>query len=108
MRAPPAPPAQPKPAPPCPRRPAKLAKVIDLKAARQEPDRYRTALARRGAAKDFDALLAVDAKWREHTERAETLRAAQKRSSKGKPGPDELAELGQAGGGVGAGGEGEG
>jgi seryl-tRNA synthetase len=67
--------------------------VIDLKAARQEPDRYRAALARRGAEKDFDALLAADASWREHTERAESLRAAQKRSSKGKPGPDELAEL---------------
>jgi seryl-tRNA synthetase len=67
--------------------------VIDLKAARQEPDRYRAALARRGAEKDFDALLAADARWREHTERAETLRAAQKRSSKGKPSPEELAEL---------------
>jgi seryl-tRNA synthetase len=70
--------------------------VIDLKAARQAPDRYRTALARRGAAKDFDALLAVDQEWREHTERAETLRAAQKRSSKGgPPAPEELAELRQ-------------
>jgi seryl-tRNA synthetase len=67
--------------------------VIDLKAARQEPDRYRAALDRRGAAKDFDALLAADARWREHTERAENLRAAQRRSSRGKPGPDELAEL---------------
>ena len=67
--------------------------MIDLKAARQEPDRYRAALARRGAEKDFDALLAADARWREHTERAESLRAEQKRSSKGKPGPDELAEL---------------
>jgi seryl-tRNA synthetase len=67
--------------------------VIDLKAARQDPDRYRAALARRGAEKDFDALLAADARWREHTERAERLRAEQKRSSKGKPGPDELAEL---------------
>jgi seryl-tRNA synthetase len=67
--------------------------VIDLKAARQEPDRYRAALARRGAEKDFEALLAADASWREHTERAESLRAQQKRSSKGKPGPDELAEL---------------
>jgi seryl-tRNA synthetase len=67
--------------------------VIDLKAARQEPDRYRAALARRGAGKDFDALLAADARWREHTERAESLRAEQKRSSKGKPGPEELAEL---------------
>jgi seryl-tRNA synthetase len=69
--------------------------VIDLKSARQEPDRYRAALARRGAAQDFDALLAADARWREHTERAETLRAAQKKASRGKPGPDELAGLRQ-------------
>jgi seryl-tRNA synthetase len=68
--------------------------VIDLKAARQEPDRYRAALDRRGAAADFDALLAVDARWRELTERAESLRADQKRSSKaGPPGPGQLAEL---------------
>jgi seryl-tRNA synthetase len=69
--------------------------VIDLKSARQEPDRYRAALARRGAAQDFDALLAADARWREHTERAETIRAAQKKASRGKPGPDELADLRQ-------------
>ena len=76
--------------------PARLAQVIDLKAARQEPDRYREALARRGAAADFDALLAADASWRSHTERAEALRAAQKRSSKGKPpGPAEIEELRQ-------------
>jgi seryl-tRNA synthetase len=68
--------------------------VIDVKAARQEPDRYRAALARRGAGADFDALLAADASWRRHTERAEALRAAQRRSSKGKPpGPGEIAEL---------------
>jgi len=68
--------------------------VIDLKAARQDTDRYRAALARRGAAADFDALLAADARWRELTERAETLRATQKRSSKGgPPAPEELAEL---------------
>jgi seryl-tRNA synthetase len=70
--------------------------VIDLKAARQEPDRYRAALARRGAGADFDALLAADASWRRYTERAEALRAAQKRSSKGKPpGPAEMTELRQ-------------
>jgi seryl-tRNA synthetase len=70
--------------------------VIDLKTARQEPDRVRAALARRGAAADFDAMLEADASWRRHTERAEALRAAQKRSSKGKPpGPEELAELRQ-------------
>ena len=74
-------------------RPARLAQVIDLKAARQEPEWYRAALARRGAANDFDALLAADARWREDTERAESLRAAQKKLSKAKPGPDELAQL---------------
>jgi seryl-tRNA synthetase len=67
--------------------------VIDLKTARQEPDRYRAALARRGAADDLDALLAADTRWREYTERAESLRAQQKRSSRGKPSPEELAEL---------------
>jgi len=67
--------------------------MIDLKAARQDPDGYRAALARRGAAADFDALLAADARWREQTEYAESLRAEQKKASKGKPGPDELAKL---------------
>ena len=75
---------------------AKLAPVIDLKAARQEPDVYRAALARRGAAEDFDALLAADASWRSHTERAESLRAAQKKSSKGRPPSEaEIEELRQ-------------
>jgi seryl-tRNA synthetase len=70
--------------------------VIDLKAARQEPDRYRVALARRGAAEDFDALLAADASWRSHTERAEALRASQKKSSKGRPpSPEQIEELRQ-------------
>jgi seryl-tRNA synthetase len=69
--------------------------VIDLKAARKDPDFFRAALARRGAAAEFDALLAVDASWRELTERAEALRARQKRSSKGAPSEAELAELRQ-------------
>ncbi len=67
--------------------------MIDLKAARQNQDAFRAALARRGAAEDFDELLAADASWREHTERAESLRAEQKKASKGKPSPDELAAL---------------
>jgi seryl-tRNA synthetase len=68
--------------------------VIDLKAARQEPDRYRAALDRRGAAADFDALLTVDVRWRELTERAESLRAEQKRSAKaGRPTQEQLDEL---------------
>ena len=73
---------------------ARLTGVIDLKAARQEPDRYRAALARRGAADDFGALLAADARWRELTERTESLRAEQKKSSKGgPPGPEQIADL---------------
>ena len=76
-----------------PARTARIAKVIDLKAARQDPDGFRAALARRGAAEDFDKLLAADASWREFTERAESLRAEQKKASKGKPSPDELATL---------------
>jgi seryl-tRNA synthetase len=68
--------------------------VIDLKAARQEPGRYRAALARRGAAADFDALLAADATWRELTERAEVLRAEQKKASRaGPPSDEQRAEL---------------
>jgi seryl-tRNA synthetase len=68
--------------------------VIDLKAARQDPARYRAALARRGAADDFDALLGVDAAWRELTERAEALRAEQKRLSRGgPPGPEQREQL---------------
>jgi seryl-tRNA synthetase len=69
--------------------------VIDLKAARQDPDGYRAALARRGAGADFDALLAADTSWRSLTERTEMLRAAQKGASKGKPTPEELEKLRQ-------------
>jgi seryl-tRNA synthetase len=67
--------------------------VIDLKAARQDPDAFRAALDRRGAAADFDELLSADAAWREQTERVEMLRAQQKKASRGKPDPDELAGL---------------
>ena len=66
--------------------------MIDLRAARQEPDRFRAALARRGAAEDFDSLLAADLLWRQLTERAESLRAEQKRSSKGAPPSPETIE----------------
>jgi seryl-tRNA synthetase len=69
--------------------------VIDLKAARQDPDTFRAALDRRGAAEDFDALLAADANWRSLTERAEALRAAQRSSSRGKPTPEQIEQLRQ-------------
>jgi seryl-tRNA synthetase len=72
---------------------ARIASVIDLKAARQDPAGFRAALARREAAQDFDELMAADASWREFTEHAESLRAEQKKASRGKPSPGELAAL---------------
>jgi seryl-tRNA synthetase len=69
--------------------------VIDLKTARQEPERYRAALARRGAAEDFDALLEADRLWRALTEKADTLRARQRKSSKSAPTPHEIEALRQ-------------
>lgn len=68
--------------------------MIDLKNARQEPERYRAALARRGAAEDFDTLLDVDRRWRELTERVDRLRARQKKP-KGAPTQAEIDELRQ-------------
>ena len=70
--------------------------MIDLKAARQEPQRYRQALARRGAEAEFDELLVVDRRWREVTERVDQLRAAQKRRPKSAPTPDQIEELKRA------------
>jgi seryl-tRNA synthetase len=67
--------------------------VIELKAARKDPEAFRAALARRGAADDFDALLAADTRWRSLTARAESLRAAQKSSSKGKPTSEQIDNL---------------
>ena len=39
--------------------------MIDLRAARSEPDRFRAALVRKGAAEAFDALLEADRHWLE-------------------------------------------
>ena len=38
--------------------------MIDLREARNNPEAFRAALARRGAAEAFDALLAADERWR--------------------------------------------
>ena len=65
--------------------------MIDLRKAREQPDEVRAALARKGAADVFDELLAADAAVREVQPRVEELRAARK--VKGKPTPDQLAEL---------------
>jgi seryl-tRNA synthetase len=65
--------------------------VIDLKAARSDPERWRAALARKGAAAEFDSLLDADARWRELIPRVDELRS--KTKLKGKPSPEELEEL---------------
>ncbi len=65
--------------------------MIDLKAARADADRWRAALARKGAAGDFDALLAADERWRTLVPAVDDLRSRTK--LKGKPSDDELEAL---------------
>jgi seryl-tRNA synthetase len=65
--------------------------VIDLKAARSDADGWRAALARKGAAEDFDRLLAADERWRSLVPRVDELRGQTK--LKGKPTPEELEAL---------------
>jgi seryl-tRNA synthetase len=65
--------------------------LIDLRAARADPEGFRAALARKGAAEAFDELLAADARWRELETTASELRARTK--TKGKPSPDQLEQL---------------
>jgi seryl-tRNA synthetase len=67
--------------------------MIDLKAARNDPDATRAALARRGAADAFDELLAADESWRALVPQVDELRARQKLD--GKPTDAQLAELKQ-------------
>ena len=65
--------------------------MIDLKAARADPDEYRKALARKGKADEFDRLLAADERWRELVPQVDDLRASQKLD--GKPTPEQIEEL---------------
>ena len=65
--------------------------MIDLKAARGDPDAWRNALARKGAADQFDALLEADERWRALVPRVDELRGRTK--LKGKPTPEELTAL---------------
>jgi seryl-tRNA synthetase len=67
--------------------------MIDLRAARNDPDAFRAALARRGAAEAFDALLAADERWRALVPQVDELRAKQK--TDGKPTPKQIEELKQ-------------
>ncbi|HEV8683502.1 MAG TPA: serine--tRNA ligase, partial [Actinomycetota bacterium] len=58
--------------------------MLDLKAIREDPERFRDPLARRSEAlaADLDRLLDADRRWRELTTRVEELRAEQNRGSK--------------------------
>jgi seryl-tRNA synthetase len=67
--------------------------MIDLRAARHDPDSYRAALARRGADAEFDELLAADERWRTLVPQVDELRARQKID--GKPTPEQLEGLRQ-------------
>ena len=67
--------------------------MIDAKAARNDPDGYRAALARKGAGETFDAWLAADERWRELVPRVDELRSRQK--LQGRPTPEQLEELKQ-------------
>src|SRR5919108_1736859 len=65
--------------------------MIDLRAARNDPARFRAALARKGAAEVFDELLEADRAVRDVQPRVEELRGARK--VKGKPTPEQLTQL---------------
>jgi seryl-tRNA synthetase len=65
--------------------------MIDIRAARADPDAWRAALARKRAAEEFDELLEADRERRALLPRIEELRARQK--LKGKPTPEQLEEL---------------
>ena len=65
--------------------------MIDLKAARSDADRWRAALARKGAADAFDALLRADERWRALIPQVDELRT--RTNLKGKPTPEELEQV---------------
>src|SRR3954447_20817009 len=67
--------------------------MIDLREARNDPDAFRAALARRGAAEAFDELLAADESWRALVPQVDELRARQKLD--GKPTAEQLEQLKQ-------------
>jgi seryl-tRNA synthetase len=55
--------------------------MIDLKQLRENPERFRDTMAKRGGAIDFDAILEVDARKRSLLHAMEQLRAEQNRAS---------------------------
>jgi len=67
--------------------------MIDIRAARADPERFRAALARKGAAAVFEEMLAADERWRALVPEVDALRARQR--LKGRPTPEQLEELGR-------------
>jgi seryl-tRNA synthetase len=65
--------------------------MIDLRAARHDPEAFRTAVARKGAGEAFDKLLAADERWRALVPRVDELRGRQKTT--GKPTPEQIEDL---------------
>src|SRR4030095_8217038 len=63
-----------------PRRPR--SSVLDVRAIREDPDRFRKGLARRHLADAVDSILELDERRRALTVRVEELRAEQNRTSK--------------------------
>src|SRR6266496_2157723 len=56
--------------------------MLDIKLIREDPEPFRTALARRDLEGRVDELLAADERRRDLTQRVEALRAEQNRASK--------------------------
>ncbi|HLM33439.1 MAG TPA: aminoacyl--tRNA ligase-related protein, partial [Gaiellaceae bacterium] len=65
--------------------------MIDVRAARSDPEAWRGALARKGATEDFDALMEADRRWLELVPKVDELRSRTK--LKGKPSPEQVKEL---------------
>jgi seryl-tRNA synthetase len=65
--------------------------MIDIRAARADPDTWRAALARKGITDEFDALLDADKERRALLPGLEKLRSKQK--LKGKPTPEQVEEM---------------
>ena len=69
--------------------------MLDLKAIREDPERFRAGLARRGASEELDRLIALDEEERRRKVLVEELRAEQNRASKeiGRAAPEERRRL---------------
>ena len=65
--------------------------MIDLRAARHDPEAFRAAVARKGAGEAFDELLAADERWRALVPKVDELRGRQKMT--GKPTPEQIEDL---------------